>query len=179
MILVTAGNSHYEFSRAMQAMDRIAVEESLDVLFQVGHSSYLPVNGRTVKFLSAEEFDDTVTHSTLVVCGGGVGTILTCLRLGVPVVVFPREKAWGEVIDDHGSEFSQQLEDRGLLQIVRSEADLHLAVTSGRAKVQELDFSSSPLTRAVRVAVEDLIATRRSRRTNAVSVPQHGRRSRR
>jgi beta-1,4-N-acetylglucosaminyltransferase len=52
------------------------------------------------------------------VCHSGVGSIISSLEYNKPVIVVPRLKLYGEVIDDHQTEIAKELEERGLIKVV-------------------------------------------------------------
>ena len=70
--------------------------------------------------------DVVVTHA-------GVGSILTCLRLGRTPLVVPRQSRFGEHVDDHQVELTRALADDGKVIPVWDVADLPALVESAPA----------------------------------------------
>ena len=57
-------------------------------------------------------------------CHAGVGSILTAIEHGKPVIAVPRRKKYGEHIDDHQLEITRELEKEGKITVVCDVRDL-------------------------------------------------------
>jgi len=51
-----------------------------------------------------------------VISHGGIGTILSALEYMKPIIVIPRRKEYGEIIDDHQFETTRELENEGIIK---------------------------------------------------------------
>jgi UDP-N-acetylglucosamine transferase subunit ALG13 len=53
-----------------------------------------------------------IQKSELVVSHAGIGTIILCKEYGIPILIFPRRKGYGEHMNDHQMEIAKALEER-------------------------------------------------------------------
>ena len=108
MIFVTIGASR-GFPRLITRMDEIAGEIDEEVVIQTGFTEYRPFNARYFTFASHDEILELIQQARILVTHGA-STIVDALRIGHPVIVVPRLKEYGEVINDHQLELCQALE---------------------------------------------------------------------
>jgi UDP-N-acetylglucosamine transferase subunit ALG13 len=101
------------FERLVKEMDRIAGRIDEEVIMQIGGTKYAPQNAKHFSFATEQEIKELCRHARVVVTHGGVGTVLDALQERATVVVVPRLKKYGEVIDDHQLFFVQELEKQG------------------------------------------------------------------
>lgn len=116
MILVTVGS--LPFTRLVRKMDEIAAQIEEGVVMQIANDSYLPENAEYFRFQSYVEMQKLCKRARLVVCHGGVGSILTALEGGAPVIAVPRSKRHGEAVDDHQLELIKLLAEEGRIVAV-------------------------------------------------------------
>ena len=123
MILVTIGLM-YGFDRLIKEMDKIAGRVDEAVIMQIGETTYKPKNAEYFRFTSNEEIDRLYEDARVVVCHAGVGSILTALEHGKPVIAVPRRKKYGEHVDDHQLEIARELEKERMITVVCDVGDL-------------------------------------------------------
>ncbi len=112
MIFVTVGNDFRSFDRLLKEMDRLAPRIPAEIVIQRGYSRYLPRNTRHFDFVSMESAAGYMRRSRLVVSHAGIGTIILCKEYGVPILILPRRKEYGEHMNDHQLEIAKALEER-------------------------------------------------------------------
>lgn len=117
LIFVTIGNT-YGFSRLIKEMDEIAKNIEEEVIMQIGETIYEPKNAKYFRFSSIIEMNELYGRSRIVICHGGVGSIISAIEYAKPVIVVPRKKEYGEVIDDHQLEITRELENDGIIRAV-------------------------------------------------------------
>jgi UDP-N-acetylglucosamine transferase subunit ALG13 len=101
MIFLTVGSS-LPFNRLVMAMDDLVHPAALgDVFAQIGDTDYRPRNMRWVHALTKSDFDRTLADARFVVSHAGVGTIASAVSIGKPLVVMPRLKTLGEIVNNH------------------------------------------------------------------------------
>jgi len=101
VIFVTVGGQ-LPFDRLIHAVDRWAVSEARDDVFaQIGRSNDPPAHVRWERFLSPSDFQAKARESHIIVAHAGMGSILTALELGKPIVIMPRRAHLGEHRNDH------------------------------------------------------------------------------
>lgn len=83
------------------AVDAWAAESGADVFAQVGPTTRRFVNIRQSPFLEPADFDRHFNAASLVVAHAGMGSILTALSYGKPLLVMPRRASLGEHRNEH------------------------------------------------------------------------------
>lgn len=101
LIFVTVGGQ-LSFDRLVHTVDRWAKDEGReDVFAQIGSSSSPPNHIQWERFLSPAEFQAKARESEVIIAHAGMGSILTALEFGKPIVVMPRRAHLGEHRNDH------------------------------------------------------------------------------
>lgn len=117
LIFVTVGTM-YGFQRLIKEMDEIAKNIDEEVIMQIGDTTYEPINTKYFRFASREEMNQIYINSRVVVCHAGVGSILSAIEHMKPVIVVPRRKEYGEVVDDHQLEITREFQKEGIIKAV-------------------------------------------------------------
>lgn len=128
-ILVLVGTDHHGFDRAVTWADtRQRAHPDDDVLVQHGRTA-APGAARGAAFLTPAELRAEVALADVVITHGGPGTISDARRGGHRPLVFPRDPAFGEHVDDHQRRFAPWCAERGLVHVAMDPAALddHLA----------------------------------------------------
>ena len=112
MIFVTVGNDFRSFDRLLKKIDEIAPLIPNEIVIQRGYSTYLPRNTQYFDFVSMPIAIDYIQKSELVVSHAGIGTIILCKEYGIPILILPRRKRYGEHMNDHQMEIAKALEER-------------------------------------------------------------------
>ncbi len=132
-ILVTVG-AQMPFDRMVGAVDRWARERGRkDVFAQVADTESPPTYVPFVRFLSPDEYRRRVEESSLVVAHAGMGSILTALELGKPLLIMPRRGDLRETRNDHQVATAKRLVERFQVAVALDAAEL----------VSKLDDSAS------------------------------------
>ena len=100
MIFVTVGDQ-LPFDRLVRIVDEWAVTSGKEVFAQIGRTDWKPMHIAYKNFLTPEEFKVKLITSEAVIAHAGMGTIISALELGKPVLVMPRQADLGEVRNDH------------------------------------------------------------------------------
>jgi UDP-N-acetylglucosamine transferase subunit ALG13 len=103
LIFICLGTQIYQFNRLLIEIDRLIGNGHIeDVTFaQIGHSDYIPRNFKYKQFLSAEEYENVVSKSEIVITHGGTGAIVKALKAKKQVIATPRLAKFNEHVDDH------------------------------------------------------------------------------
>lgn len=158
MIFVTVGGQ-VPFDRLVETVDAWAKEaRRSDVFAQIGTSRLEPSSISWVRFLSPEEYRRTVHSAEVVVSHAGMGTILTALELGTPLIIMPRRAHLAETRNDHQLATMRRLGGRAGIYPAEDEGAL-------RARLSQLEHLEAPkaeaegdraqLIEAVRAFIED------------------------
>lgn len=125
MIFLTVG-TQLPFDRLIQAVDDWAGSRQKDVFAQIGPSSFVPRYITTISDLEPQEFEQKIREATAIISHAGMGTILTALQLGKPILIMPRLAKFGEHRNDHQLSTTRQLQDRPGILVAMNEAELCL-----------------------------------------------------
>ncbi len=128
-IFVTVG-TQLPFDRLVRIVDDWAGRTpGADVFGQIGPTSYRPRHMRWAQFIDADACRRHVRDATAVVAHAGMGTIITALELGTPVIVVPRLASLGEHRNDHQIATARHLVDRHGVAVAADDGELlgHLA----------------------------------------------------
>lgn len=115
MIFVVIGTSSWNFDRLIKALDEIAPSLDEKVIMQIGNSNYVPVNSEYFRFRSKEEVDKIYKNADIIVCHAGIGSILSTAKYKKDLIIVPRRRKYGELLDDHQAEIARKLEKRGII----------------------------------------------------------------
>lgn len=120
MILVTTGTQKFPFNRLLKAVDEEIKAGVIteDVFAQIGASDYQPENYKYSPFLTSDEMQNLRKQSRLIITHAGTNSIIEGLKLGIPVITVPRRKEFGEHVDDHQMEITEEFEKEGLVTAV-------------------------------------------------------------
>ena len=139
MIFLTVG-TQFGFDRLVKAVDD-AVGKGLiaeEIFAQIGLGKYEPKNIKFDRMLEKEGFDVKLAEASAVISHAGIGTITTAINLNKPVLVMPRLKEFGELVNDHQLHTARKFEELGHVLAVYSPDDLP-------GKVEQLsDFAPNP-----------------------------------
>lgn len=124
MLFVTVG-AQMAFDRLIRTVDEWAARAGCsDVLAQVGPADWLPEHIAWVRSLGPDEFREHVAGARAVVAHAGMGTILTALELGKPILVLPRRAALQETRNDHQLATAKHLLAQGRVHVAFDDTEL-------------------------------------------------------
>lgn len=154
MIFVTVGSAD-PFDRLIRAVDQWAGSRGKsDIFAQIGKSRYEPQYIEAVRFLSPTEFRDRVRAARLVVAHAGMGSIITAMEIGTPIIVMPKWARLGEHRNDHQVATARRFgQKQGIIE-AKDEQDLI-------QKLEQEEALSSP-TRIAKTASPELLEAIRS-----------------
>jgi UDP-N-acetylglucosamine transferase subunit ALG13 len=112
MIFVTVGTHEQPFDRLIKEIDNLVQEGIIkeEVFIQLGYSNYTPKYCEYSKLINYEDMVEKTTKARIVITHGGPGSIMLPLSLNKIPIVVPRQKQYGEHVDDHQVLFSKRLE---------------------------------------------------------------------
>ena len=124
MIFVTVG-TQLAFDRLISAVDEWAgAAPGRDVFAQVGPSKVRPRHIDYAPFISPEECNKRMRAADAIVAHAGMGTILTALEIGKPLLVMPRRAALGEHRNEHQLATARRFAELGKLRVAFEEGEL-------------------------------------------------------
>jgi UDP-N-acetylglucosamine transferase subunit ALG13 len=124
MIFVTVG-SQMPFDRLIRAVDEWAVARGRsDVFAQIGSTDFLPKSISAKKFMDPLEFRKCVETADVIVAHAGMGSIITALECGKPIIVMPRRGSLNETRNDHQVATVRHLSKHGRIIVAMNEEEL-------------------------------------------------------
>ena len=151
MIFVTVG-TQLPFDRLIRAVDGWCGECQVEAFAQIaepGPRGYVPSWMAWQNFLSPEEFDQKFAGADLVIAHAGMGSIISALVAGKPVVIMPRRVALNEHRNDHQMATAEKFKNRPGVYVAMDETELPAVVESAllglRGERQQLAQYASPL----------------------------------
>lgn len=99
-IFATVG-TQLHFDRLILALDQLGQDLKRNLFAQVGPSK-LQINSFEYKdFLNPIEYNQRLKDCDLVISHAGMGTIISSLNYGKPIILFPRDSRLGEHRNQH------------------------------------------------------------------------------
>ena len=125
MIFLTVG-TQFPFDRLVKAVDKAAGTNGFDeqIIAQIGESSYYPENFEASPSVEKAVFDRHFNEADSVISHAGMGTITMALEQRKPLLVMPRLKKYGEVVNDHQLAIATKFEQLGYLLVAYNDDDV-------------------------------------------------------
>jgi UDP-N-acetylglucosamine transferase subunit ALG13 len=124
VIFVTVG-SQEPFDRLIRAVDEWArLRARSDVFAQIASSSSCPQHIKFTHFIEPSEFNRVMQETRLIVAHAGMGSIISALELGKPIVVMPRRADFRETRNDHQVATAERFGAQGRIIVANDEQDL-------------------------------------------------------
>ena len=157
MIFATVG-TQLPFDRMIAALDEWAGEQ-LDrrVFAQVGPGRYVPRHIEHRRFVAPAECRARMAAADAIVAHAGMGTILSALEMGKPLLVIPRRASLGEHRNEHQLATARRFADTGQLLVAFDEHELaeQLDELQRRGRPERISpFASDQLITALRQFID-------------------------
>ena len=124
MIFVTVG-AQMAFDRMIQAVDQWAgTTGRTDVFAQIGPAEYTPRHIAHTGFLEPPQFTERARSASIIVAHAGMGSIITALTMGKPILVMPRRGDLRETRNDHQIATAKRLSELGKVAVAMDETEL-------------------------------------------------------
>lgn len=124
MIFVTVG-TQVPFDRLVRGVDAWASARGRrDVFAQTGASAWRPAHIEHAPFLDPEDFRRRFDAADAIVAHAGMGSIITALEMGKPILVMPRLSSLGEHRNDHQVATAKRFLELGSVAVAFEEAEL-------------------------------------------------------
>ena len=86
-------------------------------------------------FLAPDEFDKLCHDARLIVAHAGMGTIISAMTKGKPIIVFPRIAALGEHRNEHQLATSKKMKELGYAYVANNKEELKEYLLKKRLKM--------------------------------------------
>ena len=148
------------FDRLARAMDAwAAANPQVRVEIQIGKGSYEPRHARWVRKLALPDYQARVQACALFVAHCGMGSIISAIEAGKPILMLPRSQAMGEHNTDHQLATAKHIGNRPGLHVAADADDLHarasaLLADTGAAPAPISRFADPAFTNRIRAFIE-------------------------
>lgn len=158
-VFVSVG-SMMPFDRLVQAMDEwAAAHPDVPVEIQIGRGKYEPRHAKFVRLMPVAEYRQRVADARLFVAHAGMGSIISAIEAGKPLLMLPRLQAQGEHNTDHQLATAASIGARPGLHVATDAADLKARATalladSGAPPAPISRFADPAFTARIRAFIE-------------------------
>lgn len=135
------------FDRLVRGVDEWAAARGRDDVFaQIGPTEYRPTKIAWTKFIDPAEFRRRVAEARVIVAHAGMGSIITSLEAGVPILVMPRRGHLMETRNDHQVATAERFLSLGRVAVAMDEHELptKLDQLGSLAPADRISSSASP-----------------------------------
>ncbi|MCM1101495.1 MAG: multidrug MFS transporter [Clostridium sp.] len=160
MIFVTVGTHEQQFDRLIQAMDGLKEQGLIgeEVIMQTGFSDYEPRFCSWQKLFPYDRMKENIERASIVVTHGGPASFLMPLQSGKIPIVVPRQKRYGEHVNDHQLEFCRLVEERmGNIIVVEDIGRLSDVIAKYEEYCRERNGEMSSHNRAFNERLEEMV----------------------
>lgn len=130
MIFVTVGTQDVPFDRLLKAVEKQIKNGNIkeEVIVQCGKTKFKSKNMKFINFLEIEEFNKLIKKANLIICHGGVGSILDGLKNNKVVIACPRLAKYKEHNNDHQLEIINKFSNDGYIIPLKDPNKLDIAL---------------------------------------------------
>ena len=130
MILVMLGTQNNSFHRLLEEVQRCIDNKIIqdEVIVQAGATRFKSNDMKIFKLVSAKKLNQYVKDANFIITHGGVGSIVSCLKMGKKVIAVPRYKQYGEHVNDHQLQIIQTFDAQGFIKGIKAVDELEEAI---------------------------------------------------
>ena len=124
-IFITVG-AQIPFDRLIVAVDAWAAgrQAGHSLFAQIGERGYRPAHMEFAELLEPPAFKQRVLWADALVAHAGMGSILTALQYGKPILVMPRQGRLKETRNDHQLATAQHFQEMGNVAVAMDESEI-------------------------------------------------------
>jgi exopolysaccharide biosynthesis glucuronosyltransferase PssE len=122
------------FDRLIVVADAWAAATGHEVFAQIGNGQYEPQHMAFARMLTPGQFTAHLTTASVIVAHAGMGTVISAMEAGKPIVVMPRRAAKQEVTTDHQIHTANWLMTKPAVYVATTEANLASAIDRAVAR---------------------------------------------
>ena len=131
MIFVTVGTHEQPFDRLVKYMDELKADGSIteEIVMQTGFSTYEPKYCNWNKLYTYQDMVKNIAEARIVITHGGPSSFIMPLQIGKIPIVVPRQKQFGEHVNNHQVEFAKSVAKRqGNIIVVEKISELRQTI---------------------------------------------------
>ncbi len=117
MILVTLGTQDKSFERLLKMMDEVLelLNSDEEVIVQAGFTKYQSNRMQIFDYIDMDKFNDLLAKCDVLVTHGGVGTMITALKMNKKIIACSRLSKFHEHHNDHQQEIIDSFSEKGYI----------------------------------------------------------------
>ena len=117
MILVLLGTQNNSFNRLLEKLDELIINKIIEdeVIVQAGYTKYKSNNMKIFDFIPSDDLKVLQEKADIIITHGGVGSIISSLKIGKKVIAVPRKHKYGEHVNDHQKEIVEMFEKKNYI----------------------------------------------------------------
>ena len=130
MILVLLGTQNNSFHRLLEKIDELIEKKVINekVVVQAGHTKYESKNMQIFSLIPQEELEKYQEKADLIITHGGVGSIVSSIKLGKKVIAIPRLHQYQEHVNDHQKQIVKSFSKKGYIIGINDVEELEEAI---------------------------------------------------
>lgn len=144
MIFVTVGTHEQPFNRLIRYIDKMKEKGLIreDVVIQTGYSTYEPRHCAWSSLYSYADMCRLVEEARIVITHGGPSSFIMPLQVGKIPIVVPRQRQFGEHVNNHQLEFCRAIAQRsGNIIVIEDIRDLKKVIRNYDTIVSSMPVS--------------------------------------
>ncbi len=117
MILVMLGTQNNSFHRLLEKIQEMIDKKVINekVIVQAGRTKFESKDMEILGIVPEEKLKELIEEADLIITHGGVGSIVTALKMHKKVIAVPRLSGFNEHVNDHQIQIVDTFDKQGLL----------------------------------------------------------------
>lgn len=130
MILVMLGTQNNSFHRLLEKVDELINKKIIKekVIVQAGYTKYKSKNMEIFDLIPRNKLEEYQKEASYIITHGGVGSIISSLKLDKKVIAVPRKHEYHEHVNNHQSEIVELFQSKGYIIGIKEVEELEDAV---------------------------------------------------
>lgn len=126
MILVLLGTQKNSFHRLLEEVQKCIDEGTIKdkVVVQAGSTKFESDDMEIFNLIEQNKFNELIEQANIIITHGGVGSIVTAVKLGKKVIAVPRLRKYGEHVNDHQIQIVETFSKQGFIKGIKDVSEL-------------------------------------------------------
>ena len=162
MIFVTLGTQDKPFKRLIKAVEKQVMLGNIkeEVIVQAGCTKYKTKleNIKILQYMSINEFNKNLEKAKIVITHAGAGTIIQALEKNKKVIASARIKVYGEHVNNHQEQISDNFSNSGYVLPLRSFRKINEVIEQAKEfKPKKFESNNEKFIENIEKEIEDLL----------------------
>lgn len=126
MILVLLGTQNNSFHRLLEEVQKCIDKGTIKdkVVVQAGSTKFESDDMEIFNLIEQNKFNELIEQANIIITHGGVGSIVTAVKLGKKVIAVPRLRKYGEHVNDHQIQIVETFSKQGFIKGIKDISEL-------------------------------------------------------